>query len=482
MTTVATEPARARRPRHRRRTRSVRTWVMFAVIVGIAAVLPALVALAARTIANSKEGRSITISDIAVPRAELPMTPGALVVSVDDSGEAVGFAVLAIAPSGSGGTIVLLPAGTQGTLPGQTTPGRLADAYRTGGLTDAVTAVEGFLGVTFDQAVDARPADLEQLLAPFAPIPVDLDTAVLAPDATGSPTVVQPAGHHDLTAAEAAAVLTAHMPNESEVVRLPHVAAVWHGVASRAGVGVAATTASSGIPTSTAEVVTSTAGSTAATTTTSSAPAPVLGDVTAFVAALRAGPATSRQVDATPVLDRVNNPLGADLLFVDPPGVRLLMAQVLPSAVSPSNGNMRVRLVNGTGDPAMAYEAVARLIYLGANVVLVSDYDGQLPSRTQIELQDMADADAAGRFGPYLGGADAVASTVKIDGIDATIVLGRDFVTYVDEERAKATTTTSSTTTPTTTVAPTTTAKKKSSTTKKKPAATVPAKKKKGSG
>jgi hypothetical protein len=481
MTTVASEPARVRRPRHRRRTRSVRTWVMFAVIVGIAAVLPALVALAARTIANSKEGRSITISDIAVPRAELPVTPGALVVSVDDSGEAVGFAVLAVAPSGSGGTIVLLPAGTQGTVPGQVTPGRLADAYRTGGLAGAVTAVEGFLGVTFDQAVDARPADLERLLAPFAPIPVRLDTAVLAPDASGSPVVVQPAGQHDLTAAEAAAVLTAHMPNESEVVRLPHVAAVWQGVASRAGVGVAATTASSGLPTSSAVVTTSTAGATA--TTTSSDPTPALGDMEAFVAALRAGPATSRLVDATPVLDRVNNPLGADLLFVDPPGVRLLMAQVLPSAVSPSNGNMRVRLVNATGDPAMAYEAVARLIYLGANVVLASDDDGRPPSRTQIELQDMADADAAGRFGPYLGGADTVASTVKIDGIDATIVLGRDFVSYIAVERAKATTTTSSTTTTPTTLAPTTTAKKKtSSTAKKKSATTVPAKKKKGSG
>lgn len=455
MTSVAAPPPAARRPRHRRRTGSVRTWVMLAVATAISLVLPTLVAKAARTIANSTEGRSITISDVVVPRAELPVTPGALVVSVDDAGEAVGFTVLAVAPSGAGGTLVVLPAGTQGTLPGQLTSGRLAGAYTTGGLADQVTAIEGFLGVTFGQVAALREADLARLLAPLAPLPVEFDTDVIGPGPDGRAVVLQAVGRHDLTAAEAAEVLTARMPNESEIVRLPHVTAVWQAVAQASSRGTAPATTS---PSSTVPV------------------AP--GDVAAYLASVTSGPATARLVEAAPVLDKVNNPEGQDLLFVDPPGVRLLMAQVLPSAVSPSNGNIRVRIVNPTGDPTLSYEAVARLIYLGANVVLVNDAPGPAAAATVVEVQRPEDAEAASRYGPYLGGATTEQSDVKIDGIDATIVLGSGFASFVAEEKAKATTTTTSTTTTSTTAAPPTTAKKKKSTT----TATTTKKKKKGTG
>ena len=49
--------------------------------------------------------------------ASLPNTPGGLLVLQDAKGEVAGFAILAVAPSGAGGTVVLLPAAPEPTSP-----------------------------------------------------------------------------------------------------------------------------------------------------------------------------------------------------------------------------------------------------------------------------------------------------------------------------------------------------------------------------
>jgi|GEM_PF-262392 hypothetical protein len=433
MTAVATPPSEstprplvpddAELPRHRRRTRWIRTVVALAVGVAVALTLPWLVVRAADTIADSTEGTSsVVVTPGGTVEVTLPDTPGALLAVVDDAGEMVGATVVALAPEGRGGHLVLLPAGTRAPVQGVEGDGtRLAEAYARGGLPLLTTTAEGYLGVTFATSAEAGRSDLEALLAPYAPLAVELRDDVLVPGPDGEPVVLLAAGPHELSAAEAADLLLARIPGESEIARLDQTAAVWRALAA-------------GAPTA------APAGATAPQV----AAAP--GDVPAFLASVLGGPARVHELPVTPVVDLQSNPDGIDLLFVDPPAVRLLMAQVLPGSVSPSNGNIRLRLVNPSGDAALTYAAVARLVYLGANVVIASDELGTVPAETVLEMQDIAEAERAAQYGRYLGGVTTRPSPVEVDGIDATMILGRSFADFVAEEAAKATTTTTSTT------------------------------------
>lgn len=434
MTAVATPPSEsappplvpddAELPRHRRRTRWVRTVVALAVGLAVALTLPWLVVRAADTIANSTEGTSaVVVTPGGTVEVTLPDTPGALLAVVDDSGEVVGLTVVALGPEGRGGHLVLLPAGTRAPVPGVEGDGtRLAEAYARGGLAQLTTATEGYLGVTFATSAEADRAALEDLLEPYQPLAVELSDDVLVPGPEGEPVVLLSAGQHDLSAAEAAGLLLARIPGESEIARLDQTAAVWRALV--AGSAPLADTSPS----------------------TSAGPKVVPGDLPAFLASVLAGPARLHELPVTPVIDLQSNPDGIDLLFVDPPAVRLLMAQVLPGSVSPSNGNIRLRLVNPSGDAALTYAAVARLVYLGANVVIASDEQGTVPAETVLEMQDMEEAERAAQYGRYLGGVTTRPSAVDVEGIDATMILGRSFADFVAEEAARATTTTTSTT------------------------------------
>jgi LytR cell envelope-related transcriptional attenuator len=149
-----------------------------------------------------------------------------------------------------------------------------------------------------------------------------------------------------------------------------------------------------------------------------------------------------RVLPVRPVLDRVANPDGVDLLAPDNGGQKLLMAEVLPGAISPANSNIRFRVANATGDPALLYQAASRLVFVGANVVVVSEpLDTQ--KETVIEYEDEIRKDEAARYLPVVGPATVRQSSERIDGIDATVILGQDFATFMQSENAKGTTTTS---------------------------------------
>ena len=77
--------------------------------------------------------------------------------------EVVGLTVLALSPSGAGGTVVVVPAGSVAAVDGIDHPDLPAVAFGQGGMDAEVTATEGMLGVTFsateqvDEAGDAGP-------------------------------------------------------------------------------------------------------------------------------------------------------------------------------------------------------------------------------------------------------------------------------------------------------------------------------------
>jgi hypothetical protein len=375
--------------------------------------IPVLALLAARTLGDSTTGTlDVPPSTVARP-AE---TPGALLVAVDGT-EVVGLTVFALAPSGAGGTVVVVPAGSIATVDGFERPTRLAAAYTQGSFEGQVTATEGLLGVTFSVAEQVDEAGMQALFAPLEPIPVDLPEPVVRSAPDGTVLMQLPAGPQDLTAAQAAAVLFTRAANETEFVRLPNQIAVWTGVVEVSD--RVAAPASEEAPT----------------------------DVAGFLAAIGAGPRSVVSLTVTPALDVVTNPDGIDLLEVDTVDMRILMARILPTAASPTGLGLRVRLVNATPDPDALYEATARLQYVGADVVAVDDGDDVSgaaesslrydPSLTQEQVDTLTLA-----VGPVV----ATPATERIDGVDVTLELGQGFLDFLqtaaEEAAAQAVTTT----------------------------------------
>ena len=149
----------------------------------------------------------------------------------------------------------------------------------------------------------------------------------------------------------------------------------------------------------------------------------------------------------TPVLDAVANPQGLDLLALDDAPTKLLLAQTMPGAISPANDNIRLQVVNATGDPKLLADAVTRLVAVGANVVIVSDAPSP-SSSTLIEYQDPRNAAEAQTYVPVVGPATVRQGDERIDGIDATITLGTDFAGFAQQQAASSTSSSPSTTGP----------------------------------
>jgi len=445
------EPSVERPPKVRRtatNTRRARTGAVAVIAVATAVALPFLVVKASRTIANSKAGRIAT--SVAPPAASVPDTPAALLVEVGADGTVGGLTLLGLDASGKGGGIIVVPAGTEWFATDAAHPVRLASAFDNGGgLAAQREAVEGVLGITTSVAEQVDEQGLAALLAPYAPLHVKLDDRVLDTDSSGQERVLYPAGPVDLTAAQAAHLLLAHGPNESEVARLPRTVAVWDAVLTARVKAVSATTVLT--TTTTAPAVGSSSASSTVTATHADTHQPTT--VAAQLAAIEKGDAAVHQLTVRPVLDAVDNPDGVDLLAPDNTTQKLLMAEVVPGAISPANSNIRFRLVNATGHPDLLAAAVGRLVFVGANVIMVNE--APTPTKqTVIEYQDENRKTEASHYMPVVGPSVVRPATDQVDGIDATLVLGQDFATFIQAENAKAAATSTTTVAPAVPVAP----------------------------
>jgi hypothetical protein len=384
-----------------------RGWTATAAAVGVSAavVVPVLALLAARTLGDSTTGTLDVPPSTTARPAE---TPGALLMAVDET-EVVGLTAFALAPSGAGGTAVVIPAGSLAPVDGFERPTRLAAAYTQAGFGGQVTATEGLLGVTFSVAEQVDEAGMKALFAPLEPIPVDLPDPVVRTAPDGTVLMQLPAGPQELTAAQAAAVLFTRVANETEYVRLPDQIAVWTGVVA--------------------------VSDRVAAPATEEAPT----DVAGFLAAIGAGSRTVVSLTVTPALDVVTNPEGIDLLEVDTVDMRILMARILPTAASPTGSGLRVRLVNGTGDADALYEATARLQFVGADVVAVDDgADGTTAAESSLRFDPSLTREQVDTLTLAVGPVVATPATERIDGVDVTLELGQDFLAFLRAAAAEA--------------------------------------------
>ncbi len=385
-----------RRRRTRLDTRPRRTALVAVLSVAVVGAVPVLVWKGARTIVDSNEGSTVTVR--AVPAAHIPPTPVGMLVIVGDDGRASAMVLISQLPKSEGGFVIQVPANTRVDIPGIGDE-RIATAYDTGGLDLAQQTMQATLQITIDVAAEANASQLARLLAAYEPFAVHLDQPVLTSTSDGRTETVLPAGDATLRANDVPKLMFARLSDGVETDVLPRQESLWRAV-------IAAVKAKPGKAAST--------------------------DIAGFIGGLGQGTflATTLALD---LMHAGNGPPGIppDLIRM-----RLLVAQAMPGAVSPSSSSARYQIVNTTGDPLLALDLVGRLTYFGANIIAAGDTTEKV-TKTKIDYVDDGNKTLATSLTHILETGEAVKTSNRIEGIDITITIGTDYAAVVQRGRAR---------------------------------------------
>jgi hypothetical protein len=455
-----------------RRTRRRRTLGAFAAGLLSLSAVPVLGFMAVDALRNSKEGQNAITSNL--PTTEIPSTPGVLFATIDDLDQVTSLTVLALAPPVGGnpprgGTAISVPITAEAFLStGEAV--NVADAYTAGGVEELQAVTEGLLGVTLSTTIAADEPTIARLLGRAAPMQVELPTDVLDTTAVGKDLTLFPAGTTELDANDLAALLLARTENDAAADLYTRSAMVWTTLASQIGDGLAAdgspspsttvlvpttSVAQTGVEeTGDSTVVARESPATSVPATSASAPPSSVHDPAAdpdgFVDAFLSGPVGAYRLSAEPASGATTESERTRLNLAE---VNFVMATVLPGAISPSFASITFFVRSPLGDPELTLEAVAMLIFAGANVVLVKEEPNfSIPPNTTLEVVDEADLADAQRFVTPFGPYDEVEPQVRIDGVDAILTLGESYRALIEGAGGASTVTTATTATTATTV------------------------------
>ncbi len=366
----------------RRRSRTIAGLVGTLLLVLTAG---AMFAVGVITLSNSEEGEAVGVDER--PVSALPATPNALVAVADGDGVLSSVVVVTLLPLGRGGSIVSVPVTADAT-------GAFGDERRP-------------LNEVFDAAdPDGFMSTVEEMLS------ITIQTAAIV-DADG---------------------LADLMATTSVDVDDPFSDEYWVDVAAAAPVGD-----------DPAEVPLDEFGR-------PTRPA----DVPALIERLLAGEVQSRALVTRPATAE-ENPNGVDVVVIDRRDANLVFAQVSPSLVSTPNTGLTLRVVAPFSDEQIAasdgrYESssdvmldvIGEMLFFQANVVSVDTQaaaDGA-GSVTRIEVNDESLIDDMESIAPVVfGESEVVVATALIEGVDAVVTLGTDYVTTKRERPSEASTT-----------------------------------------
>lgn len=399
----------------RRRRRKIAA-VVTSVLSVIA--LPGGVVVGANSLLNESGGNSVDTAGV----IEIPATPVEMIAVTKSIGEDTSVSALALvslAPGGQGGTIVSVPVGATADVAEGEAPKRLGDVYVTDGVYGLKSAVESLLNITIDVADDMTALEFSALLTGIAPQSVQLSQPIFDTTAAGTVTVLE-AGSTTLTPEQITKGLAASQSNIPESARLAQVKELWKALAK------------AGAP---APVDAS------ATTTTVAASTDVPIDTAGFLAGLFAGRIDVWQLSATLITDAQRNPANADLYEIDGGEVLMVMASVMPSSLSLISDGIAVMVDVPFSNTSYAREAVTRLAYLGANVVLVRQIPDAPMELTTVYYADELARTEAEAYSTLLGTLQFEKSSQSIAGVNLQVVLGNDFVAFLAGGGVSTTTT-----------------------------------------
>ena len=357
---------------------------------------------------------------------DIPSSVVEMLAVINSRNEVASLALIAVTPEGKGGTIVSIPVGSMADVAKTEQPHRIADSYTTGGLQALKTDVENLMNITVDFADDMTADELTAVLTSVGTQPVVLQQPVTDSGVDGTATVVLEAGSSTATPGLLAAGLASSQTGTPESARLPQIKALWNSIA-RAGVATPAV------------------GTGGSTSSISPLDASVFTSTNAFVQALLLGEIDVWQFSSTLFTDPVRNPNKVDLYGLDGGEVLMVMASVVPSALTVTSANVAVMVDIPFASAVVAKEVVTRLAFLGANVVLIRQSPDLAAERTTVYYNDSIAKTEAEAYPTLLGPLEFTESKDVISGVNLRIVLGNDFVAFLGQGSASNTSTTSTT-------------------------------------
>lgn len=408
-------------------------------LVGVVAVVGVSV-VAVATLRTSQEGQAPDTEEREV--VSFPETPNAVIGVVDDLDRLSSLAVLTLDPSGIGGNIALVPVNVDQTngfgpvrLPVSRQPYAPGNAEQAAEL---VTELEPLLTLTIEQSSVAGPAELAALLEPFGEFDVDLPERVIDSDTAGSGFVAG-RGESTLDVDTMVEAFTAIDASGESYDHHPTDAALWTAVADAApltSLDPPLDEFDRPIPPATFDELWE---------------------------RLFAGEVGVRDLAiddfGTPFAD---NETDADFVILSRSDSLLVFGSISPGLVSTPNESVSLMLVVGfeeddvaalgetvDGVPiskaSMTRRFIGELIFKQANIVAVdlTATPGAVPETTQLFVSSLEIEDEVRATSErFFDDAEVIVSDRLIDGVDAVVVLGENFLVQREElleiERAAA--------------------------------------------
>jgi hypothetical protein len=317
-------------------------------------------------------------------------TMGVLLRSAD--GRLAGAAVLALEPGDAGGSVVLVPAVTIVTDP-TGAEHTLDTVYAEQGAEAAAQALGNVVTVAINETVEVDEATWTRFVEPVGPVTVHVD----------DPVGEWPAGDVVLQPEDVGRFLAARAADEPDLARVERQQAFW-----TAWLPLVRDAGERALP---GEVETG---------------------IGRFVRVIAAGEGGA---EAIPVARED----AADGVRYRPDAARLgqFVSVTIPYPTSPAPGvRIRVRLLNGTGDPGLTERAARELVASGAEIVVVGNAGTLTEPETRfVHVRGSQEGLArwlqtnlgVGRLDPVGSGQPGAAADDDIDDdIDVTVILGQD--------------------------------------------------------
>lgn len=415
-----------------RRTRSTALAFAAAVLGLVAAAV--LGVSGVRSLSDSTAGRQAEGQRDARPSQRLPFTSTALVGVIDDDERLTSVAVWILEPNGVGGSIVGLAATADAASGTFDTLSPLAAVFAVGGADEFLAAAERLTGLSFDVVEIVDQPRFAQLVGPLG----DLPTLLPVSFGDASSEEQWTAGQTTLSSPAAARAITATDPDAADWSYEPARAAVWQAIADRVGAGI---------------------GSVAPIASDRDVPIPANLDQFSdrlFGAAVEYRPLSFRPIDPERVESQLLGPyvglLGSIDAVVahDRAEMVMLFGAAAPGRLGAPLDAPVFRVVSpfsesdldglGINSSDVLKRAIDGLFFAQANVVSVADLaGGEVPDVTQVLVADAAVSSAVREvYAPLFGEIEVVPATVRIDGIDVEVTLGRSFLEQLRGESGAA--------------------------------------------
>ncbi|MFN0029955.1 MAG: LytR C-terminal domain-containing protein [Acidimicrobiales bacterium] len=366
-------------------------------------------------------------------RAVVTPTPTLLVVHRGPDGQLGGIAMLASSGESGGGAVLLVPTGLLADQAANR-PRTLRAVYADEGVAGVEKALNRLFRLGFGATVTADARDWVAAAASDAPFRIDNPDELLGPDGE----VAFGAGPLELSAEQVEQYLRLANPGEDERAQLYRAQLLWQswtatepvGAAPVSGDTAAAATPGGTEPTASlgamvadlrrdrVEVLTVPVTLADADTLARLDDAARFG-VTANTVTTAAGARTSPSVASNRSLS---------LVFVaDEAAVRTLVASLVPFPTSAQPGDrIRVRLLDGLGDPGQAINLASVLVPAGAEIIVFGNADNFQYATTVVEYFDQTQSRNAQAMATALGLASATFSPTGDGSVDVSITVGRD--------------------------------------------------------